>query len=216
MWVGLKPDREVDFADVTDALAPDLDGMRMSNQKIYGRRTYDLKCNWKLPVDGMLDSYHVTRLHKDTVGKYISEMPTVIGNIGPHIAAAAGRANFDNADIENFDEVRRKMVFSYIIFPNAMVVLSPDYINVAIVKPISFNRCTVDYYMMIEDGVDIDEARLAKSYALMDKVFGGEDFWAAELGQEGLEAGSLTEMVLGGQEVHMKMFHNMVASRLVD
>jgi hypothetical protein len=48
----------------------------------------------------------------------------------------------------------------------------------------------------------------------MDIGFGKEDFWAAELGQKGLASGAVCELLLGGLENRIKMFHDAMSGRI--
>ena len=213
IWIGLRADSAIDFNDVAD-LASDLDSIGMNDQRIYAARSYDLRCNWKMVMDGMMDNYHVTRLHRNSLGRYFNDVPNLIRPIGPHLLSMAARGNFDQNDSTRLGEIRRHVVMSYIAFPSTIVVLSPDYINVVIVEPVSTNRCKVEYFMLVNTGSTASEERLQKSFSLMDRVFGQEDFWVAELGQAGLETGALKELMLGGQEIEMYMFHQTLADRL--
>ena len=52
--------------------------------------------------------------------------------------------------------------------------------------------------------------KLRRSFDLMEAAFGREDYWAAELCDAGLRAGTLKEVQLGGMEVQMSLFHNSV------
>lgn len=217
IWIGLRADAPVDFAEVEGDLADELDALGLGEMSIYRQQRYPLRANWKLVMDTMLDKYHVLRLHKNTLAKYFDDAPEVSDLVGPHIRSLAGRINFDQQDAgSRFEDVRATTVFGYTLFPNGMIVTSPLYVSFLILRPQDARTCAVDYFMLTTRAVaEGDYAdKLQRSWDLMDRAFGQEDFWAAELGQRGLETGALRTLVVGGLERRIKQFHDLVNSRI--
>lgn len=217
IWAQVRSERPADFTNVTGALKDDLDAFGLGDMHLFKKNTYNIHANWKLIMDSMLDTYHVIRLHKDTLAKFFVDWPTVTERVGPHLRSAGARENFIKAALtDDLDVVREMSVLTYNIFPNGIVVLSPGYISVAIMRPLAFDRTEVEY-LMLSDVVPqnaSDEKKLEQSFALMDAAFGNEDFWAAELGQEGLATGAYEYLTLGGMEVQMRMFHDIIDEQL--
>lgn len=219
IWVGLDPQHDVDFATVRGEVEQDLDAIGLANMTIFDRTTFPIQANWKLVMDTMLDSYHVTRLHKNSVARFFVDAQNIVDAIGPHIRAAAARGNFDKRTVCNdFEDARQIMVFAYTLFPNGIVVCSPDFISVGVLRPIATDRSAVDYYMLINEPAADEKFRdkLRRSFELMKQTFGHEDYWAAELCDKGLRTGTLKEVQLGGMEVQIAMFHETIAQRLAD
>jgi phenylpropionate dioxygenase-like ring-hydroxylating dioxygenase large terminal subunit len=217
IYVGLKADAQPDFSIVDGMLAQDLAGMGMPDMQIFRKTTYELKANWKLLMDTMLDKYHVLRLHQNTLAKFFDDAPEVCHMMGPHVRSASGRRNFVADDVnEDFEIARRRTVFGYAIYPQGAIVVSPRYVSLCVMRPVSVSRTDVDYLMLITDPPSDEEDRqkLEESWALMDIGFGKEDFWAAELGQKGLASGAVCELLLGGLENRIKMFHDAMSGRI--
>ncbi len=217
IWVGLDPVKEPDFSTVEGELANDFDALGMGTSYLAHYATFPVQANWKLVMDSMLDSYHVTRLHKDSLAQFSTDSENQIDRIGPHIRNAAHRSNFERKLItDRHDELRWLMVFSYIGFPNGIVVVSPHYISLGVVRPIAVDQCAVDYYLLAPRKPETKRAeeRLKKSMDLMTKVFGEEDYWAAAMCQEGLSSGTMKEVQLGGMEVQIRMFQDAVTDCL--
>ncbi|WP_395647658.1 SRPBCC family protein [Terricaulis sp.] len=217
IWVGLDADHPPDFASVTGELAADFEVFNMKNLYLYDKATFSVNANWKLIMDSMLDSYHVTRLHKDSLAQFGVDSENMIDRIGPHIRNAAHRGNFERAAItDRFAEMRKMMVFSYVTFPNGIIVVSPHYISLGVVRPIACDRTEVDYYQLY-DAPPRDEriaGKMREAFDLMERVFAKEDYWAAEQCDKGLRSGAIKDVLLGGMEVQIRMFQDAVTDAL--
>ncbi len=220
IWVGLSYDNDIDFGSVKGELSEDLAALGLGDMIVYKKATFDVKANWKLLMDSMLDSYHVTRLHKDSVGKFFVDNENVIDRIGPHIRNASARGNFEKSRVtDDFEEVRRIMVFSYTPFPNGILVVSPDFVSFGVVRPVASDHTFVDYYMLANKGepsTEKMEDKLRRSFELMELTFGQEDYWAAEQCDAGLRSGALDKIHLGGMEIQITMYQDEIDRRVKD
>lgn len=213
IWVGLDAKHTPDFSSVTGGLAEDMNAFNMRNLFLFDKATFKVNANWKLIMDSMLDSYHVTRLHKNSLANFGVDSENMIDRIGLHIRNAAHRGNFDRTRItDRFGEMRKMMVFSYIGFPNGILVVSPHYISLGVVRPIAIDRTEVDYYQLYDRPPPDDRiaGKMREAFDLMERVFAKEDYWAAEMCDQGLRSGALEEIHLGGMEVQIRMFHDAV------
>jgi nitrite reductase/ring-hydroxylating ferredoxin subunit len=210
---------EADFSD-SEALAPEFDAFGLAGHHLYRRRVHDVASNWKLIMDAFLESYHVQRLHAPTIAKFFTDGVTAADSLGRHQRSAVGRVDHLAAiDHEDWAELRAVITFAYQLFPATIMIMSPDYVNLMVLMPRDVGRTLIEDFMLIPEPprTPEEEDHWERSWTLLDEgVFGGEDYRAAALGQEGLATGVVEELTLGTLETGIRHFHNQVAAALAD
>lgn len=213
VWVMLDRNVEPDFSNMDDGLTADLEAFDLPRMNVYGRKTFDLKANWKLVQEPFLEGYHVQRLHSRTVGPLFADVPNVTTVLGHNIRQISGKMNFtpDCLDIEG-ENIHKSVTHAYLVFPNTVIVTSPYYISVMIIMPAAPDRSIVDYVMLTRGGTDNEKAAevYKRSYEMIINVFGGEDFRAAEISQAGLSTGALKEVVYCGLEETIPLYYEIL------
>jgi len=126
--------------------------LRLSALKFYARRTYDLKCNWKVFVDNYLDGgYHVPHIHKglnsvldyqeyriETADRYCLQSSP--------ITSAGGEA--ETASVRG-----GQTAYYYWLYPNLMLNWYEGYLDTNLVLPLDVDHCRVifDFYFADAD-----------------------------------------------------------------
>lgn len=215
IWFAKDP--AADFATV-EALSPDMDAFGLAGLHLYRRKTHAVASNWKLVIDAFLESYHVQRLHAATIASFFADGITVSDTIGPHQRAAVGRTDYlAGIDRDDWQQLRRAVTFTYQFFPNSVIIVSPDYINLLICYPQAVGQTRVEDFMLIPEppATSQAEAHWQKSWDLLDGgTFESEDFRAAALGQQGIESGQIDRLVLGTLEYGIADFHRRIEAAL--
>lgn len=217
VWAVLDRNAEADWSSLHTQIDEDFTAMGIPTAHVYGRKTFDLKANWKVILEPFLEGYHVQRLHRNSIGQLFADVPNVTDVFGLSIRQISGKMNFTPDALDDEEEnIHKTVTHAYQVFPNCVVVTSPYYISVMLLMPRGPDRTTVDYFMLTPMAPDSDkaEALYSKSYELILNVFGGEDFWAAEMSQAGLSTGALDTVVYSGLEETILTFYDLLESRL--
>lgn len=217
IWAMLDRHAEPDFSGVDEQLTADFAAFDLPDLHVYGHKTFHLSANWKLVLEPFLEGYHVQRLHARTVGPLFADVPNVVDKLGINIRQISGKLNFtpDCLDIPS-ENIHASVTHAYNVFPNCVVVTSPYYISVMFLMPTAADKTTVDYFMLTRRPPDNPKgaALYQKSYDMIVSVFGGEDFYAAEISHAGLSTGAIEETVYSGLEATIPVYYGILDSVL--
>jgi phenylpropionate dioxygenase-like ring-hydroxylating dioxygenase large terminal subunit len=210
-------DEAADFAEA-DTLARDFAAFDLAGQHCFRRRTHRVQANWKLVMDAFLEGYHIQRLHAGTIAPFFKDGISTADSIGPHQRSAVGRdAALAALSSKDWATLRGAITYTYQMFPGAVLVVSPDYINLMVLMPQAVDEVLVEDFMLIPEAPATEKAlaHWEKSWELLDGgVFAAEDFRACELGQQGLASGALDKLTLGTLELGIRLFHDEIEARL--
>lgn len=211
VWASLAP---FDPASHLGDLDAELATLNFGDSRVHARSTREVRGNWKLIVDAFLDGYHIRHLHRDTVYRFFFDAQSEAEPVGPHIRAATARrtlAEVNEKTLENAP-IRELVTPSYSIFPNAVLVLHPDYTSVMRLEPLAADRTRFVHTMLVEGSVTPEKkAHFDKSFALIDEgVFASEDLAVVESIQRGMQSSTDELMLFGELEFAAKWFHDAV------
>jgi choline monooxygenase len=113
-----------------------------ASMKLFQRRTYEMKCNWKTYVDNYLEGYHLPSVHPGLnreldYGAYTVEPHArYVRQFSPIRGAQPG-----DAASRRYPEAREDLTTDYFwIFPNWMLNCYPDNVSLNIVLPLDTER----------------------------------------------------------------------------
>ena len=113
-----------------------------AGMKLFERRTYEMKCNWKTYVDNYLEGYHLPSVHPGLNRELDYNAYTVepydrhVRQFSPIRGAQPG-----DATPRRYQEAREDLTTDYFwIFPNWMLNCYPDNVSLNIVLPVDAER----------------------------------------------------------------------------
>ncbi|HEX7872324.1 MAG TPA: aromatic ring-hydroxylating dioxygenase subunit alpha [Sphingobium sp.] len=207
-----------DWSQLSGQIAEDFTALGIPAAHVYGRQSFDLKANWKVVLEPFLEGYHVQRLHAASIGDMFPDAPNIVDMFGANIRQVSGRIGYTPSmlDEDPSQNVHKLVTHAYTAFPNCVIVTSQYYISVMILMPRGVDRTVVDYFMLTPEAAPTEKAAevFQRSFDLIVKVFGGEDFRAAEISQQGLAAGVPRETVYCGLEGNIVRYYDALEALL--
>ncbi len=202
----------LDMSQLSPQVDADFTALGLPTAHVYGRKTFDLKANWKVVLEPFLEGYHVQRLHAASIGNLFVDAPSMVDSFGANIRQVSGRIGYEPAmlDEDPDSNIHKLITHAYTAFPNIVVVTSQYYISLMILMPYDVDRTIVHYYMLTPGPATTPKAEevFERSYDLIIKVFGGEDFRAAQISQQGLNAGVPENTVYCGLEENVIRYYD--------
>ncbi len=204
------------LADLPAKFAP----WRMADLRLGKRITYDIQANWKLVVANYNECLHCPLLHPtlNRLTDYLgsdneSPQPTYIGGAmgfrgGAETMSVDGRRRRDY--LPGLNEAERTRVCYYVLYPNLLLSLHPDYMMLHTLWPRAVDRTEVICEWHFHP------AELAKpDFVLEDAVdfwdlTNREDWHIVELSQAGIQSRAYTPGPYSHRESLLHAFDRVV------
>jgi choline monooxygenase len=188
-----------------------------ARMKLFERRVYDMKCNWKTYVDNYLEGYHLPSVHPGLNRELDYNAYTVEphGNYVRQFSPIRGAQPGDKIP-RRYQESRDDLTTDYFwIFPNWMLNCYPDNISLNIVLPISPEQSLAifEWYLPEKE----HEAAAAKASVDFSHQIQIEDVAICETVQRNLHSRSYCRgRISVKQEKGVHAFHRMYAEAMRD
>lgn len=195
-------------------LAEHFEAFGLGDYAYFTHRYTQVSSNWKVIYDAFSEAYHVKRLHHETLADFFLDNMIVAERVGLHMCSAVARTEMSDAALAADPNValQTKATFSYHIFPNSLLIISPDYVNMLVLYPQSPDQTLVLNMMFTPEQPTNAQAQdhWRRSFDLLDgAVFQGEDFHISEEVHVGLKARITSEFVSGRFENGIPIIHGI-------
>jgi len=193
-------------------LRPQAEKFAFADMKLFERRTYDMKCNWKTYVDNYLEGYHLPSVHPglnrelDYNAYAVEPYARHVRQFSPIRGAQPG-----DATPRRYQEAAEDLTTDYFwIFPNWMLNCYPDNVSLNVVLPVEPERTLAifEWYLPEKD----HSAPAAKASVEFSDQIQIEDVGICEAVQRNLRSRSYSRGRYSvKQEKGVHAFHRMYA-----
>src|SRR5258707_1302039 len=214
IFVILDPDAEP-LVNSLGQLPKQAERSGFAGMKLFERRTYDMKCNWKTYVDNYLDGYHLPSVHPglnrelDYNAYAVEPYARHVRQFSPIRGAQPG-----DATPRRYQEAAEDLTTDYFwIFPNWMLNCYPDNVSLNIVLPVSVDRSLAIFEWYLPEK-DLGSAAAKASVEFSDQIQ-IEDVGICETVQKNLHSRSYRRGRYSiKQEKGVHAFHRMYAEAM--
>ncbi len=197
-----------------DALLGPLDAQfaafDLAEHQHFRTETINTKFNWKIGVEGSLETYHFPFIHGKTAAKIFSGASRIYDHYAPHQRfAVAKKSLLEHGDIaQDMQSIRDQILFTYFIFPNTLVSFPNDHALITSFYPRGVDGCTMIYQLLTPPGEAATErsAHWERTWQLTRSVL-SEDFAVQEGIQRGASTGPAASILFGHLEQGLSHFH---------
>jgi len=186
-----------------------------AGMKLFERRTYDMKCNWKTYVDNYLEGYHLPSVHPglnrelDFNAYVVEPHAEYVRQFSPIRGAQPG-----DTTPRRYPETGADLTTDYFwIFPNWMLNCYPDNVSLNIVLPVEAERSLAifEWYLPEKD----HSSSAAKASVEFSDQIQVEDVGICERVQKNLRSRSYSSGRFSvKQEKGVHAFHRMYADAM--
>ncbi len=176
------------LATFVESIPEEAKGLQLAGMRLAERREYTVQCNWKVYVDNYLEGYHIPIAHPGLMKeidysqyrvetrRYSSRQHAPIRAAGNDASRAYGKPGEPDAALY------------YWIFPNLMLNLYPDNLQINVIVPLTHERTLTifEWYCHEPESATMKE-KLAKAVAFSHQVQ-MEDIALCEAVQRGLRS----------------------------
>ncbi len=215
IWVVADTAAAPGIDDFLGGLAADFAWLDAGSLKIVHQETGERAANWKILVEGGIESYHFRIAHRDTIGSYFQDNLSSFGVFGPHIRSILPRARLDEMTAEPKESwsLRRAANLVYTVFPSTQLLVQDDHIVWVQALPLAPDRTRVRIATLAPSDFDPADAEAAlhwrKNHDITVRTL-SEDFAIAESIQGGLMSGANDELRFGRFEGALDRFNRTV------
>ena len=176
--------------------------------------------NWKLIVDGGLESYHFKIAHRDTIAGFFTDNTSTYEFIGDHIRSVLPRSSIlglaDQPE-SNWD-IRQHTHLLYALAPNASLLIQERHFELILTTPLSIDQCRIEIMTVApkpgpEGYSDKDAGFLAANHAFTKTTL-DEDFEIAEQIQRGMHTGANEHFRFARFEGALSQWHERLEEKL--
>lgn len=217
------PDPDAPIAELdepTRAVVAELEWLGSAESIVCESETRVWKANWKLIVDGGLESYHFKIAHRNTIAGFFPDNVSTFEFLGDHIRSILPRSSILTlaAQPESSWDIRQHTHMLYSIAPNASILVQERHFELILMTPLSADLTRVEIATVAPIPTSGERSEKAKAYLAANHAFTkktlDEDFEIAEQIQRGMKTGANEHFRFATFEGALTQWHRRLEARL--
>lgn len=200
-------------------LLEDFADKKMDTRKAFSIKSIELPCNWKIALEGNVETYHLPRVHPSTVNTYLDHRGTYIQlypnghsamyNMLKTGEEAAGQNPLGFED-GNENRINRETIPNFTIFPNMIASTAENEFVFIIYWPLSVDRSRLDIMYTGPDGHDDPDSPAAQQLMSLIGITLDEDYSNMEWIQKSFATNVNPFLRAGFQERRVYHLHESI------
>jgi phenylpropionate dioxygenase-like ring-hydroxylating dioxygenase large terminal subunit len=194
-----------------------LGGFELATHRHFRTEIIETRFNWKIGIEGSLETYHFRDLHPKTIAPLFNGMATAYDNWPPHQRQCVAKPSLARAETtaEPLALLRDQILQTYYIFPCTLVSVTNDHMLLTFFYPRGIGGCSMVYTLLTPQGMSNSNhlAHWERTWKLTRSVL-SEDFAVQESIQRAAEAGSTAPLVIGLAEGALARFRAAIDQSL--
>lgn len=218
IWVIADPDlADTDVDACLGPLMDELETLDLRAPAAFAPRSYEVKANWKLLVDGFFEAYHFKIAHRQTIAHMFAANTQIVDEFGLHRRLYLVKSNFERDNppaVESF-EPRKHGNLLYFFFPSTTILVQPDHAQMSTVELQAPGVTKIHEITLLPAAPDSPKA-LGYWNANVDlyRRTLTEDYELSESIQTGLPSGANAALTFGTFEFSAPRFHAQLSEQL--
>jgi len=202
---------------LADEMASGFNYLNLEKLKVYKRRSYVVKSNWKILSEGGIEAYHFNVAHRNTLA------PFFLGNLSTWESweGMEMRMILPKKPILEANELpeaqwdMRKMAnIIYSLAPSMLFLAQPDNVSMIKMVPLGPGETRVEELLLVDppksggDSWSEEELKIHETNHNLVNVILTEDWVLGETIQANMESGAVKEIHFGRFESALTWFHD--------
>ncbi len=211
VWVIAMPDVSFDFDAYYAPIAAEAEGLDLANMGIAHQEKKVHNSNWKILVEGGLESYHFKVAHRKTIGPYFEDNLFSYQMLGDHMRSVLMRSSMHVLRDQPTDKwrLRDHANIIYTFFPTTQLLVQKDHVVWINSRPVSASQTELTLATLAPKSRLAEEAYWEKNHQITSTTL-NEDFVIGESIQNGFASGANDVITFGRFEGALPEFNRTI------
>lgn len=216
-WIWVQPNANgaLDVDEYLGGLAKDFHWLKADDLEVFAVDDHVWNVNWKVLIEGGIESYHFKIAHKNTIGPYFQDNLSSYQLIGKHLRSVLPRTALDELQTQSRDlwSIRTHTNIIYSVFPSSQLLVQEDHIVWIQTIPLSPDRTRLRLHTLSPKATGTDADMPAAHWKRNHEITRStlmEDFEIGESIQRGLRSGANTHLTFGRYEGALDTFNRII------